>query len=596
MENFKLTLNSLKAKSAFILKSLGKSKLVITLILLTLIFSSTLIAYNLFFAGKIFPGVSVSGVEVGGLTVSEAEGKLKEKIRVPQKIVLAADNQKFEIDLQSLNFSYDYQKSAEDAFLLYRSGTKPVELAGSLLSLQKKPQVPLKYTLNEGRLTEALGIFAGQIAQDPLYPEATLSQSGVVVDKGREGRDINLQKLERDILNNFESARFSEIAIPVTPIDPTITDEEAAALKTRAEKFVGKSVTLTFEFQTFTFADKDLIPLLAKNNYYTEKVTALVAKISQGVNRDAQNAVFKFEEGRIQEFIPAKDGITVEKEKLSEKIISELENLEKSENLGASIDVPTINTPPKVTTKEVNDLGIKELIGRGDSKFAGSIPSRVHNVSLASSRFNGVLIPPGETFSFNNALGDVSSLTGYKQAYIIKDGKTVLGDGGGVCQVSTTFFRAALNAGLPIVERRAHSYRVSYYEQGAPPGIDATVYAPTTDLKILNDTPGHILVQTQVDTKQMTLVFEFYGTSDGRAATLTKPVMTGVVPPPEDLYMDDPTLPSGQIKQIDWKAWGAKVSFNYKVERSGEVVYEKTFLSNYRPWQAKFLRGTGPVN
>jgi vancomycin resistance protein YoaR len=240
-------------------------------------------------------------------------------------------------------------------------------------------------------------------------------------------------------------------------------------------------------------------------------------------------------------------------------------------------------------------LGINELIGRGSSTFRGSISGRIYNIGLASSKFDGVLVAPGDVVSFNNIVGDISSLTGYKTAYVIKDGRTVLGDGGGVCQVSTTLFRAALDAGLPIVERRAHSYRVGYYEQDSGPGLDATVYAPTTDLKFKNDTPAYILIQTIYNAKNYSLVFEIYGTDDGRISNITKPVITSSSPPPDDLYIDDPSLPAGTIKQIDYKAWGAKTQFDYKVERNDEVLIDKTFYSNYRPWQAVFLKGTGPA-
>jgi len=240
-------------------------------------------------------------------------------------------------------------------------------------------------------------------------------------------------------------------------------------------------------------------------------------------------------------------------------------------------------------------LGIKELVGLGKSKFVGSIPSRIHNIKLAASKFNGILVKPEEIFSFNQILGEVSKETGYEQAYIIKEGQTVLGDGGGVCQVSTTLFRAALNTGLPILERQAHAYRVGYYEQDSPPGFDATVFSPSPDLKFKNDTPGHLLIQTKFDGNNKTLVFEIYGTKDNREVYISKPVISGTTPPPEDLYIDDPTLPSGKIKQIDWKAWGAKVWFDYKVTRDNQEIFSKRFYSNYRPWQAKFLRGIGPT-
>jgi len=103
-----------------------------------------------------------------------------------------------------------------------------------------------------------------------------------------------------------------------------------------------------------------------------------------------------------------------------------------------------------------------------------------------------------------------------------------------------------------------------------------------------------LIIEATADTKNYSLVFEIYGTSDGRVASITKPVVTGVVAPPEDLYQDDPSLPSGTIKQIDYKAWGAKVTFNYVVTRDGQEIINKTFLSNYKPWQAVYLRGTGP--
>jgi len=276
-------------------------------------------------------------------------------------------------------------------------------------------------------------------------------------------------------------------------------------------------------------------------------------------------------------------------------IIGNLGALETEENSNITFEIPYETKAPEIETGDVNNLGINELVGRGSSRYRGSISSRVYNLALAASRLNGILVAPGETLSFNNALGDVSFDTGYKEAYIIKDGKTVLGDGGGVCQVSTTLFRAVLDAGLPVMERRAHAYRVGYYEQDSTVGFDATVYSPTTDFKFKNDTPGHLLIQTYANTAASSLVFEIYGTSDGRIATTTKPIVTNVVPPPEDLYVDDPALPEGTIKQIDWKAWGAKSRFTYTVQKSGETIYEKIFYSNYKPWQSIFLRGTGPI-
>jgi vancomycin resistance protein YoaR len=190
-------------------------------------------------------------------------------------------------------------------------------------------------------------------------------------------------------------------------------------------------------------------------------------------------------------------------------------------------------------------------------------------------------------------VGDISAATGYQSAYIIKDGHTVLGDGGGVCQVSTTLFRAALAAGLPIVERHAHDYRVHYYEEGGiQPGLDATVYGPTYDLKFKNDTPTSILIQAKTDVANLSLTFDLYGTGDGRKAQISNQKIWDITSPPPDLYQDDPTLPKGVVKQVDFSAWGAKASFDYLVTRGADVLENTTFVSNYRPWQAVYLRGT----
>lgn len=320
-----------------------------------------------------------------------------------------------------------------------------------------------------------------------------------------------------------------------------------------------------------------------------------LSNLADRIDVAPEDALFKFENNRVTAFKLSQFGKRLNQSKTKYLIDDYLHQLIYSgriDNYNIRLALPVEIVNPEVTTENSNNLGIKELIGHGSSKFAHSIPGRIHNVALAASRINGRLIAPKTNFSFNDALGDVSSTTGFEQAYIIKDGKTILGDGGGVCQVSTTLFRAALNAGLPITERWAHAYRVGYYEEDSPPGLDATVYAPSNDLKIKNDTGNYILIQANTDLDNLSLSFDLYGTSDGRVATITTPRVYAQQPPPPDLFQDDPTLPMGTIKQTDFAAWGAKVDFDYQVTRGGQIIYKQNFFSNYRPWQAIYLRGT----
>ncbi|OGH21652.1 MAG: hypothetical protein A2629_01970 [Candidatus Levybacteria bacterium RIFCSPHIGHO2_01_FULL_41_15] len=352
----------------------------------------------------------------------------------------------------------------------------------------------------------------------------------------------------------------------------------------------GSTITnISIVFQAFLYG----VNLPASYRYSEEKLLIFLSPVIEAVKKDPIDSLFTFTNGRVTEFKPSRQGQKVDIEELKGQINSKILSVVNSQKpQEITINIPIKVIEPKITTEKANNLGISELVGQGSSLFQGSIQGRIHNITLAAARLNGLLVAPSETFSFNKALGDVSAFTGYQQAYIIKDGKTILGDGGGVCQVSTTLFRAILNAGLPVIERNPHSYRVGYYEQDSPPGLDATVYAPSVDLKFKNDTENYILIQAFVNPNILGLTFELYGTKDTRVVTLGKPVITSRTPAPADLYQDDPTLAKGQIKQVDFSAPGAQVYFTRQVVKDGKTIISDKFSSSYRPWQAVFLRGT----
>lgn len=335
------------------------------------------------------------------------------------------------------------------------------------------------------------------------------------------------------------------------------------------------------------------LSLSAAYRYEEGKVDKLLKPIQERVTVAPEEGLFNFADGQVVEVRPAINGHAIDTAKLKQQIKTHLlaAAYTKTEQT-VTLPIPVVTIKPKVTVDNINDLGIKEVIGEGTSLFQHSIEGRAFNVNLAASRLNGILIPPSKTFSFTETIGDISSLSGYKQAYVIENGKTVLGDGGGVCQVSTTLFRAALNAGLPIVERNPHAYRVGYYEQDSGPGIDAAIYSPSVDLKFKNDTDNYILVQSAADMTEQRLTFWLYGTKDDRQTIIGTPVIESESPAPEALYQDDPTLPKGQVKQVDFAAAGANVYFTRTVKKQGKVIQSDKFVSNYRPWQAIYLRGT----
>jgi len=243
-------------------------------------------------------------------------------------------------------------------------------------------------------------------------------------------------------------------------------------------------------------------------------------------------------------------------------------------------------------------LGITELVSMETSYFYGSDPGRVQNITLASQAYHGLLVAPGETFSMASYLTDISLENGYAEAPIIYGNETIQGVGGGVCQVSTTLFRTAFYGGFPIVERHAHAYRVGYYEQSANgsrnpnlAGLDATVYFPFVDLKFVNDTPYWLLMETYV--YGYSLTWKFYSTSDGRTVEWNTTGITNVVAPPEPIYRENPDLPTGTIKQVDWPVEGATVIVNRTVYKNGTVYFTDTFRTDYVPWGAIYEYGPG---
>lgn len=567
------------------------------ILLIFVFFLGFLLVYNALYIGKIFPNTYVSGVNLGNLKPEAGSTLLSGKISPPESIKLVYSQGSFNLDTKDIGLTYDFAKSSTRAYGLTRTGNILSDFLLRADLIWNKKEIGLWVDLDREKLDKVISMIDGQVSQDPVYPSAKVVEGKVIINKGQKGTTLDSELLRALIGKSLAYANSGDIQIPVNEIDPTLSDEQVSVFEERAQNYLGKTVNLKFEFDTFPFNSAKILPLLdPKGGYDQEALNDVIYDLAQKINRPPQEPKFAFEGGRVSEFQPAKDGVEVNPEETKQVIVDLLAKAEGSEDKTQTGDIKVRTTPPKTTTGEMNNLGIKELIGRGTSTYYHSIPGRVYNVSLAASRINGILVKPGDTFSFNENLGDVSEFTGYKQAYIISGGKTILGDGGGVCQVSTTLFRALLDAGLPIIERQAHAYRVGYYEQDSPPGLDATVYSPSPDLKFKNDTGHSILITAKANPKNYSLVFELYGTSDGRVSTVSKPVVTSVTPAPEDLYQDDPTLPVGTVKQIDFKAAGARVTFNYKVVRNGETLISRSFISNYRPWQAIYLRGTAPVN
>jgi len=247
------------------------------------------------------------------------------------------------------------------------------------------------------------------------------------------------------------------------------------------------------------------------------------------------------------------------------------------------VTLPLIKMDPEVTVKSeaLKKMGIKEFISSGETDFSGSPGNRIHNINTGLSKFSGHIVKPGEEFSFNDTIGPINGGTGYRKELVIKGNKTIPEYGGGLCQVSTTSYRAILAAGYPIVDRRNHSYMVSYYD---PQGLDATIYEGGQDLKFLNDTEHHLVMQSFTDDYHT--YYHFYGTKPNRTVHMIGPHYENWRSAPATKTEVSSELAPGQKKVVGHAVpgvdifWYRQVIYNeeMKLNEETEKEEEKQFL------------------
>lgn len=275
------------------------------------------------------------------------------------------------------------------------------------------------------------------------------------------------------------------------------------------------------------------------------------------------------------------DGFEIEQEKLVQLINNALLYEKKFVRVPAKKIFSDVVVHP--TLKE---RGIQEIIAVGESNFAGSSEARKQNIIAGANKFNGILVPKGKVFSFNHILESVEEEDGFVRELVIKGNKTEKELGGGVCQVSTTAFRAAFSGGFPITQRRNHSYAVPYYK---PYGLDAAIYLGALDFRFRNNTLGDILIQTF--TEGDNLFFVFYGTDDGREVVTEGPFISDYTPAPDAIVYRTEDLPKGEIVELSSAHDGFRSEWIRRVEYGNQSDIE-TFVSEYQPWPARQQIGT----
>ena len=568
----------------------------LTLLLVALVLPSV---YQRRWASRIYPGVHVAGINVGGMLPSEAGMALASAGLDPSAPVSVSIDDERNV-LPKGTIWLDVDGSIEDAAGIGREGGRIASLFDMLAARFRHPIVTPHIVHDDAVLRGAILALTTEFDRPALDAMLTFEGTTVRMTEPQTGRTIDQDAAFETLIVAADAGVWPirDVSLPVVIAEPVVTDADQA-FKTASWLLDGALELRAFNRSWSTVPER-IAPMLGSSvidnriavTLDNGSLQALLAPVTESVSRTAQSARFHFddESGELVVVEPGRTGRTVNVERTAQRLL-DLPN-PGPRKLQIGIDFVAPDIPDDVTAEE---LGIRELMHEEVSFFRGSSADRVHNIGLAASKFDGALIPPNSVFSFNDQIGDISEESGYKETLIILDGATADGVGGGVCQVSTTLFRSAFWTGLPIVSRTAHGYRVGYYEQGAPMGLDATVYRPILDLKIENDTPAWMLIETETNTSNMSLTFRVYGTDPGRTVEMEGPIVSAETEPPPPAFEVDPDLPPGASNTIELARNGASVTVTRVIAGgdTGPEPVEEVFYSVYRPTGA--LTAVGPT-
>jgi len=597
--------------------SLGQALAALVLGLALFLFLVLLVpvVYGMSYAGRIFQGVSVNGVDVSGLTTQEAADHLSQSISYPftGRVVFQDGAKIWVASPNDLGMFLDAQTSALAAYNVGRAGGALQRLGDRVRTWTSGVDLAPVFIFDERAAEIYLKGIAAEV--DRSIIEASLGVSGVdvVVRSGQIGRTMDVPAALDALSLQLPTMTDGIIPLVVVETAPIILDVSAQA--ELARNILSAPLVLQVPSATasdpgpWTFEPDALAAMLAiervnvngleqyQVGISSQALRTFLEGIAPSLVQYPENARFIFNDETRQ--LDLLQGASIGRSLDVETTIT-LINQKLAEGVH-TLELDMEYTNPAVTDDATAEqLGIGEAVSVYTSYFYGSSAERIQNISIASARFHGLLVAPGQTFSMASTLGDVSLDTGYTEALIIYGDRTIQGVGGGVCQVSTTLFRTVFFGGYQIDQRYAHAYRVSYYEMNANgsinpnlAGLDATVFAPVVDFKFTNDTPYWLLMETYVDASARTLTWKFYSTSDGRSVEWSTTGPQNIVDPPEPLYEENAALSKGVIKQVDWEAEGADITVSRIVWRDGAQIHIDSITTHYLPWRAVYQYGPG---
>ena len=541
------------------------------LIAVPIIFIGTIFFLNLNLINKeqiVIKGLRVAGMVTNEKTKEALKNRLEEKIEKYKNsdILIKTDTDSVLVSVKSMGPIFDIDSTLNEAVAMGKEGRLIKKLLYQAKIFIFKSDLPLSISFDRN----IMAYFISNKLSDIHNPAKNISfiydfdEKNFEFSSAQEGRVIDINEFQNKLLKNVGKLSLATINLKQYKDEPLVTSAGAKEAKNQAERMIAEGpYTIKTYDNSWEIEKDDLISWIdfkptfdiASKKYYLKatvsqaRVQNYLTSFAPGLSLLPTNAEFEMQEGSVVAFNLSIPGYQLNIAQSANNIANAIENLKKEMSL------EFIKILPSITEDAIDNMEINALLGRGETSFAGSRLARKHNIRIGSDQYQGLLIAPGKEFSFNKNLGAVTAAEGYLPELVIKRGKTIPEYGGGICQVSTTLFRAAVYAGLEITKRYNHSYVVSYY---GTPGFDATIYPPNPDLAFKNNTPGYILIQYKIEGTH--LIFEIYGQDDGRKVEIEGPVVYD------------------KKRDGSQKAW---LKQTVKAD-NGDVLFEKTFYSNYK--------------
>jgi len=525
-------------------------------------------------AGRLADGTQIAGIDVGGLTAKQATQKLDARYAAAAALpgTFTAGGKTFRIPAKELSVQVEFKRAVADA--MSQGGGPGVVRGYRRLTLKFSPiSIDPQVEVYDAAVRYDVSKIARAV--DRRERNAALVRRGlhITVSPGEPGLEVDQAAARTILVNALASFSRTPVALPVKRTSPSITVDRLLPAQRLASRIVAAPVTLRLGATRWRVPRWRLATLLrlgARLSIAGPAAEQYFAQLRRRVNDPARDATWEPIAGGKVRLVAARPGTALDIERSARRVLAAAE---RTQNRVATL--ATQPSAPQRSTPRAKAMAITGTVGSYETLYSG-VPNRLHNVQLVARLIDGKLIAPNETFSFNQATGERTAAKGFRVAPVIINGEVTTGLGGGVCQVSTTVFNAAFEAGLPITARTNHALYISHY----PLGRDATVDYPDVDLKFVNDTGHWLLLRTFVGPDSLSVVL--YGTPvQRRVEAIAQPlVVTGKLPVKKTV---DATLEPGEIKVDDPGVPPQKTSVERKVyDENGKLLSDQTWYSTYR--------------